>query len=311
MRALVTGCLGFVGRHLTSRLVERGASVYGLDRRPGSAPHCVRMFPADLGDREALLTALREAAPDFVFHLAGLTASGGSPEAILEANAVGTLRLLEVLAAHPGCARVVVAGSSAQYGRLPEHWAVVTEDAPFHPAGVYGWSKVAAEALALSFSGRAGLEVVAGRAFNHVGPGEPDALVCSALARGVAAVEAGSESAVRVGDLTTVRDFCDVRDIASGYLALAERGVPGRAYNLCSGRGTRVSEVLESLLRMTDQEIEVRSDPAAGGGIRSQVGSAERALRETGWKPEIPLEQSLADLLNEWRERFRHGGSAR
>lgn len=310
MRALVTGCLGFVGRHLMRCLEERGASVYGLDRRPGRVWPSVRLLTADLGDRKALLAALQEAAPDLVFHLAGLTASGGAPEAILEANAVGTLRLLEALAAHPSRTRVVVAGSSAQYGLLPECWTVVTEDAPFHPAGVYGWSKVAAEALALSFNGRAGLEVVAARAFNHVGPGEPAALVCSALARGVAAVEAGRESAVRAGDLTTVRDFCDVRDIAGGYVALAERGVPGRAYNLCSGRGTQVSEVLECLLRMADRRIEVRSDPTAGGGVRRQVGSAERARAETGWKPEIPLEQSLADLLSEWREHLRNGGSA-
>lgn len=306
MRALVTGCLGFVGKHLMECLGKSGATVYGLDRRQGHVPPHARLLIADLADREALRDALRQAAPEVVFHLAGMTASGGESGAIFEANAAGTLRLLEALAEQPGRVRVVVAGSSAQYGLLPERWAVVTEDAPFHPVGAYGWSKVAAEAVALSFAGDSGLEVIAARAFNHVGPGEPNALVCSALARGVAAVEAGRESAVRVGDLSTVRDFCDVRDIARGYLALAARGVPGRAYNLCSGRGTRVSEVLDCLLRIAGRRIEVQTDPAkaAAGGIRAQVGSAERARVETCWRPEIPLERSLADLLAEWRGRF-------
>jgi GDP-4-dehydro-6-deoxy-D-mannose reductase len=312
MRVLVTGCLGFVGRHLMALLGERGATVFGLDRRWDPVPAPARLLTADLAEVDALRGAVKEAAPDLVFHLAGLTASGGEPAAILEANAVGTLRLLQALADNPDRTRVVLAGSSAQYGLLPEGWEVVTEDAPLSPVGVYGWSKVAAEAIALSFSGRSGLEVIAARAFNHVGPGEPDALVCSALARGVAAVEAGRESALRVGDLTTVRDFCDVRDIARGYLALAEKGAPGRIYNLCSGRGTPVSEVLELLLGMASTRVEVRSDPAkAGSGIRSQVGSAQRARTETGWTPGIPLERSLADLLAEWRERFERGGNVR
>ena len=180
------------------------------------------------------------------------------------------------------------------------------ENAPQCPLGVYGWSKVASEAVALTAGGSGGLETVAVRPFNHTGPGEPEHLVVASFARQVAAIEAGAEPVIRVGNLSPIRDLTDVRDLVEGYVALAERGAPGRVYNLCSGRGTRVEELLGMLLDRTETTIEVRADPERQRRVElpKQVGSAARAEREAGWKPRVSLASSVDAVLDEWRTRL-------
>jgi GDP-4-dehydro-6-deoxy-D-mannose reductase len=150
------------------------------------------------------------------------------------------------------------------------------------------------------------LEVVGARPFNHTGPGEPEDLACSGFAKQIAAIEAGTEPVLRVGTLDTVRDFTDVRDIVEGYVALAERGSPGSVYNLCSGKGTRMRDVVQILLDKSSRRIEIREDPSRvrASDLPREVGSFERARRDTGWSPIIALTESLDVLLAEWRARF-------
>ena len=312
-RALVTGSHGFAGTHLRRLLGAQGWAVAGLGRAPRDPGPGEGYVAADLRDVEALGRAVTEAAPDVVFHLAGHLGRGGaaSHREAVDVNAAGTRALFEALAIRGRPVRVVVAGSSAQYGAAPADENPIDEDTPFRAAGAYGFSKVAAEGIALAYHGRDGIDVVAVRPFNHVGPGEPDLWVCSSFARAVAEIEAGAEPVMSVGNLEAVRDFCDVRDVARGYLALAERGRGGRAYNLCSGRGTRIRDVLERLVALSSRPIEVRPDPERmrPADVPLQVGSHERATRETGWAPEIPLEQSLKDLLAGWTPRVARAAS--
>ncbi|HET9888460.1 MAG TPA: NAD-dependent epimerase/dehydratase family protein, partial [bacterium] len=291
MRALVTGSHGFVGQHLRRVLHESGRTVIGLGRTPRAAPEREEYVCADLSTREDALRAARESSPDIVFHLAGDTGRFGPASPTLRTNVLGTMHLLEGLAARGAACRVLVIGTSAQYGRVPENENPITEATELRAEGAYGWSKSAAETLALSFHGREGLEVVAVRPFNHLGPGEPPEFVASSFARQVVEIETGGEPVLHTGNLTPIRDLTDVRDLVRGYVRLADSARGGEIYNLCSGRGVRIGDLLAMILDRSGVTAEVRPDPnrIRPGELAMQIGSAAKAERETGWRPEIPL----------------------
>jgi GDP-4-dehydro-6-deoxy-D-mannose reductase len=310
MRAFVTGSHGFAGTALRALLGEKGWTVHGLgasEAEPADGEAYHRIDLAVPAAQAELRAALDAADPEVVFHLAARTGRGGEEEArgAFAANVGGTANLFTALLDRGRAVRVVHVGSSAQYGAVPREDDPVTESAPFRPLGIYGWTKAAAEMIALAHHGRGGIEVLAARPFNHTGPGEPGHLVCSSFARQIAEIEAGAEPVLEVGNLSPERDFTDVRDLVRGYLELAEKGAPGAATNFCSGRAVRVEDVLTTLLDKARTRIEVRADPdrARPVELRRQVGSYAKAEREIGWTPRIPLGDSLVELLDEWRAR--------
>lgn len=309
MRALVTGSHGFAGTHLRALLGKHGATVMGAGRSERTPAAGESYRAVDLRDVRQVSELVREAAPDVVFHLAAGTGHGGADaaQAAIDTNVLGTRHLMAALSEAPGSVRVVHVGSSAQYGGVPDRFDPVDETAPQMPLGLYGWSKSASEAVAMAHHGRNGVEVIAVRPFNQTGPGEPDHLVVASFARQIAAIEGGEEPVLRVGNLSPVRDFTDIRDTVQGCLALAERGAPGAVYNLCSGVGTRVEDVLALLLDKSEVTIEVRADPAKVRPVElmRQVGSAARAHRDVGWAPTIDLSHSLDAVLAGWRERVQ------
>jgi len=309
MNVLITGSAGFVGTHLRAALRPLGVTVYGFgaeDCVPGEGEfYCQGNLLSAIQMREAV----QEAEPDWVFHLAAVTGRGGAEavRAAIEVNVTGTGRLMAALSEREKPVRVVHMGSSAQYGAVPDEFDPVSERAPQFPLGVYGWSKTASEAVAMAYQGRGGIEVVGARAFNQTGPGEPPHLVVAAFAQQVAEIEHGAEPVLHVGNLQAVRDFTDVRDTARGLVEIARSGKGGRVYNLCSGRGLRVQDVLAMLLDKSTSTIEVRADPTRSrpADLAKQVGTAERARREVGWTPAIDLSKSLSDVLDDWRARTR------
>ncbi|MBZ0268675.1 GDP-mannose 4,6-dehydratase [bacterium] len=309
MNVLITGSAGFVGTHLRAALRSQGVSVFGFGAEecvPGAGEgYCQGNLLSAIQLREAI----EEAQPDWVFHLAAVTGHGGA-EAIrtaIDVNVTGTGRLMAALSERGKPVRVVHMGSSAQYGAVPEQFDPVAEIAPQFPMGVYGWSKTASEAVAMAHAGRGGIDVVGARPFNQTGPGEPPHLVVAAFAEQVAEIENGAEPVLHVGNLQAVRDFTDVRDTVRGLVDLARSGMSGRIYNLCSGRGMRVQDVLAMLLDKSTSTIEVRADPTRSrpADLAKQVGTAERARREVGWTPAIDLSTSLSDVLEDWRRRVR------
>lgn len=296
--ALVTGGHGFVGTHLCALLESRGWDVVVLSRT--SRPTLSRRFVSvDLASGAGIEEALDAARPDVVFHLAGpATRAAPDAEPILRDVAGATYQLglaLRRTGLHP---RLVLAGSSAQYGDLPRSLNPVAEDAPFRPVSAYGYAKVAAEAVIRGLFDDGSVEVIPVRPFNHIGPGEPASTVAAAVANRIAAVLQGTADRVRVSDMTSVRDLTDVRDIARGYLALAESGTPAVPYNLCSGRPVAVGALVTCLLRhagLDDSVLDVVDGKSSG--IAYQVGSAARVEADTGWTASIPLEDSVADVL--------------
>ncbi len=324
MRVLVTGIGGFVGGHLAEFLrAERPAvEVYGLERPRGAASAAevsgARIVHADLDDRASVDAALAPLELDAVVHLAGQSSVGQSwtdPGATLRTNVMGLVHLAHALHRR-GAPRLLVVGSADEYGPVPVGAAPIREDAPLRPASPYAVSKAAQGLLALQHGGSGGLPVIVTRTFPHTGPRRGDAFAESSFARQIAEIEAGRTPAVlRVGNLEAVRDFTDVRDVVRAYWGLVEHGRPGEVYNVCSGRGLRIRDVLERLLALANVSVTVAVDPERlrPSDVPSLVGDRSKLTAATGWEPLVPLDTTLMDLLNDWRARVstarRHGGA--
>lgn len=295
--ALVTGGHGFAGTALRSVLAEHGWRAVSVGRSERSAPDYRR---ADVTDPDAVAALLDDVRPDVIFHLAAMPPQRADDLASIVDPLVAAATALVAALRRTGLRpRVVHAGSSAQYGALPEAENPVTEDSRTLPVSPYGFAKAAAEATLRAYAAAGAIDLVPVRAFNHIGPGEPAYTVAGAFAARVAAVAAGRADHVAAADLDAVRDFTDVRDIARGYLAVATHGTAGRVYHLCSGRPTRIGEVLDGLLFAAGLDRSVVRLGPERGGIPYQVGSPARVTAETGWRSGTPLVDSLIDLLKE------------
>jgi GDP-4-dehydro-6-deoxy-D-mannose reductase len=317
MTVLITGVTGFAGRHLAALCAGRpGVSVIGIGRQAlaeSGPPEGLDGYErVDLHDLERTREVIRSASPNRVFHLAGhssVASSWDDPARLIADNVSCTLNLLEAVRLDAPAARVLVAGSSEEYGdpqRLP-----VTEDHPLKPQNPYGISKAAIDLAAAVYTDAYGMHVVRTRAFNHIGPGQSDRFVAASFARQIADAErAGEAGAVEVltGNVHVKRDFTDVRDVANAYWLALDRAEPG-AYNVCSGRNVPITDILGALARHTRLEVTFRPDPATvrKQDVREIYGSHQKLTGATGWEPGIPLDQTIADTLDWWRERTRSG----
>ncbi len=231
--------------------------------------------------------------------------------AFWEVNVGGTAVLLDEASRLPDV-RVLVAGSSAEYGLVPTDLNPIDETAELKPVGLYAVSKIGQDLLAFSYWAQQGVWVVRTRGFNHTGPREDTGFVCSTFARQIAEAELGrGPKVIRVGNLNAYRDIGDVRDIVRGYVAALEKGRPGGLYNVCSGSATQIREVLDRLVAMSTAPLEVELDEARlrPSDLPYQCGDYSLLEKETGWRPTIPLDKTLQDLLDYWRLRLREDTS--
>lgn len=320
MKLLLTGVAGFVGGHLVDLLRREAPEVHvvGLDSNPGPRVKslAVDVVAADIEDGPAVHAALSEVRPDAIVHLAAQSSpqrSWDDPAGTLRTNVFGLLNLLE------GCRRlelrprVLAVGSAEEYGRVAPEDLPVREDAPLRPLTPYAVSKVAQGYVGLQYALSQGLPVILTRTFHHTGPRRGEGFAESSFARQLAEIEAGRRPPVlEVGNLTSVRDFTDVRDVVRAYWLLLQKGRAGQVYNVCSGAGTPMSDLLRLLIEVSGLRIDVRVDPARlrAGDVPELVGDPSRIKADTGWEPLIPLERSLADLLGYWRERVAQAAPA-
>jgi len=302
VKALVTGAAGFVGRHLVAHLDDEGDEVVTTDRSSGGP---------DLLDPDGLTALLAEHRPEVVFHLAGqadVARSWLASTETLRVNAEGTHHLLTAARA-AGIGRVVTVTSADVYGVVGPEELPLDETAPFRPASPYAASKAMADLVAQQAHLGHGQDVVRARSFNHFGPGQGDAGVCSALAARIAACEAGDEETMAVGNLEARRDFTDVRDVVRAYRLLATDGRAGQAYNVCTGRAVAISEVLDLLLSLAARPIHPVDDPDLHRPVDLPElrGDPTAIHADTGWAPTIDLASTLAEVLDDRRR--RHHGS--
>ena len=290
MRVLVTGASGFVGRHLVRELLERRCRITALDARPSDLPRSVREIVCDL--RRLQPRHLRGVRPDVVIHLAAVShvpTSERDPSVAFSVNVGGTLRLYRALPRGP---RILYVSSGDIYGRVRA--CPIAEETPPRPLNAYGASKACADALSL------GGEKIVLRPFNHTGPGQAPGFVVVDFAAQIARAERGlAPPVLRVGNLSPIRDFLDVRDVVRAYLLAIERARPGVPYNIASERGVRIGEILRRLLSLSRVRLRVVRDPRRPRRTEESVriGSARRFREVTGWRPRISLERTLADVL--------------
>jgi len=315
MKVLITGITGFCGKYLAAYVAGLGHQVYGFARAgdvPSAAglPADAELFRGDIQDDKDVARCLGEAQPDAIFHLAALTVKAPSPRdpwTYYSVNVNGTLNLLRALALSGRPAAVHIASSGAIYGAVTSPGQLLDEESPYAPASAYALSKLSQDLFAHQYA-TCGPDIVRTRAFNIIGPGQSERFLYSALTRQVAEIEAGQrEPVLRVGDWTVHHDLVDVRDAVRGYWLALTKGSAGAVYHVCAGRAWPVREVLDTLLGFSPARIRVEPDgePPGTMEVSDQVGSYARLHDGTGWQPEVPLAQSLRDMLEEWRGKVK------
>jgi GDP-4-dehydro-6-deoxy-D-mannose reductase len=316
MRVLITGVGGFAGSWLAEHCLARtDVEVTGVVRsraRLGNAAALVRRIEiaeADLRSPQAVRRVVAEAKPEVVFHLAGqsfVPRAFEDPVGTLQDNAVGQINVIQAVLEEASNARLLTVGSSTEYGLVRPEESPVDEDVPLRPSDPYGVSKVAQDLYAFQYFVSHGLKTVRVRAFNHTGPRQSEEFVASAFARQIAEIEAGvSAPEMVVGNLSGVRDFTDVRDMVRAYFLAATEGEPGEVYNLGTGDGRRIDQLLGTLggysqVHFTIREDESRMRPL---DVPSVVCNATKFRQRTSWEPQIPFERTMLDLLDYWRDR--------
>lgn len=294
MRALITGGGGFVGKHLLELLAAAGDEVNVCD------------LETDITDPDAISQRVDDAKPDAVYHLAALAHVGDSwhdPSQVLTVNVVGTGNVLAAARRHVPNASVLVISSAEVYGIVTPAELPLDEDADIRPASPYAASKAAAEQVALQAARGFGQRVVVARPFNHVGPGQAPAFAVPALAKRIVDAQRSGDRTLTVGTLTTRRDFTDVRDVVAAYRLLVEKGTPGEVYNVASGVDVAIADIAARLLELAGADLDLVEDPALIRPVDVPVlrGDAGRLREATGWTPQIPLEVTLADVLDSFR----------
>jgi GDP-4-dehydro-6-deoxy-D-mannose reductase len=305
---LITGAAGFAGSHLLEHLLETESSLAAWSNPAGRLPAQVDPRVAwravDLLDAAAVRAAIAELRPTTIYHCGGIANVGGSwstPGRALHVNVLGTHHLLEGVE-HAGLdCPILVTGSALVYRPSANP---ISEDSPIGPTSPYGVSKLAQEMLAFQ---AASVPTIVARPFNHAGPRQTTDYVTSAFARQIAEIEQGlAPPVLRVGNLESRRDITDVRDVVRAYRLLIAKGRPRRPYNVCSGTAYRVGDLMEELVRLSRLRIAIDVDPERLRPSDNPVvlGDRSRILDEVGWAPVIPIERTLADLLDYWRHQF-------
>jgi GDP-4-dehydro-6-deoxy-D-mannose reductase len=317
MRILITGISGFVGGHLVEALGSAGGhALAGIVRQdsqllshpPPDFHPSVELHSGDLHDGKRVEEIVRTVRPEWVFHLAGYANTGGSfrePDRCWADNLAATRSLYDAIARTDLRPRVLFVSTGLVYGEPDSPDQACDERTTLKPASPYAASKAAADLLSYQYTRTPGLDVVRVRLFNQIGPRQSADYAVANFARQIAAIEAGRQPPViETGDLSAQRDITDVRDMVAAFPLLLEKGAGGEAYNAGRGETYRMQDLLERLVGMAHVKVEVRQKVEPGRKADTAVTRADpRKLRSlTGWSPRIPLEQTLADVLADWRK---------
>lgn len=337
MKVLITGVTGFAGSHLADYLNNEGVGrlltlshtpsppyhsyiqtepieLYGTKRRRSPLDNLqspVELIDCELTDYPSVHHVIDKVRPDRIFHLAAQTfvpSSWDAPEYTFEVNVFSTLNILEAIRRINPEIRLMVAGSSEEYGLVNPDECPITEDQPLRPMSPYGVSKVTMDLLCQQYVKSYDLYVVITRAFNHTGPRRGEHFATSTFAKQIAEIEVDKGSPIiKVGNLDAARDFTDVRDMVRAYWKALNDCNPGEPYNICCGRAWSIREMLNVLLSLSDPKIKTMVDPSRlrPSDVPLLLGDYTKFQERTGWKPTIPFEKTLEDLLNYWRERVK------
>jgi len=314
--ALISGITGFVGSHLAEYLLANTDwNIYGLMRWDDPLDNLVNiknkvtLLEGDLTDISSLSSVIKQSKPDYIFHLAAqsyVQASFVYPSKTLHTNVIGTTNFLEVIKNLAPDALVHNCSSSEVYGKVDKDYGLIDEECPFAPASPYSISKISQDMLGRYYFEAFGLKILTTRMFTHTGPRRGDVFAESTFAKQVAMVEAGLIDTIKVGNLDSIRTIADVRDAVRAYhMLLTVNPVAGEAYNIGGDYTCTVKDILNTLNK-DDYPIEEDQSRLRPLDANYQIPDCEKFTSHTGWKPEIPFEKTMDDLLEYWRDRIKH-----
>lgn len=322
VKNLIIGIGGFVASHLADFILEKGEQLYGTSRWTEDLSNIkhikdkITLLPCDLTDLSSCIRVIQESKPDYIYHLAAqsyVSDSYTNPIMTVEVNTIGTLNLLEAIRLvkndSPSYDPVVhVCSSSEVYGLVKEEDLPIRENSPINPGNPYAVGKLGGDMAALVYWTNFKIKTIRTRAFTHTGPRRTMLSAECNFARQIALMEKGKqEPVIHHGNLNSVRNWTDVRDMARAYYYLVRNCKPGEVYNLCGETVKTIAEMLDYLISLSPikDKIKTIQDPTLmrPHDVVLQVADCSKFKSETGWKPEIPFEQTMQDLLNWWRER--------
>lgn len=318
MKALVVGGAGFVGGYLIEHLIKNcGYDVLAtkLENETVENSEC-EVCNLNIMDSTSVSQLLNRYKPDFIFHLAAQSSvalSWKNPQLTVDVNIKGTLNLLDGIKGLDSKARLLLIGSGEEYGLAVNSSEPISEDNPVKPGNIYAVTKATQNMLGGVYSRAFGMDIVMVRAFNHMGPRQAEMFVVSDFCKQVAEIEAGEkENIMMVGNLSARRDFADVRDVVRAYGLLAKKGKAGETYNVGSGRAVAIQEILDMILGMANTEILVETDKnkLRPSDIPTISANTSKIKKDIGWITEIPIERTIEDTLNYWRDRVRGENNA-
>lgn len=312
-KILITGFTGFVSGHLLNYLHKTGEKydIIGLSRsEPPAGTHSdknitIQAVQADLNDRNRIAVILEEFKPDQIIHLASdssVAHSWQSPVESFQNNTNIFLNLVESIRTLKFKCRILSIGSSEEYGVVDPKYIPIREETPFHPVSPYAVARVSQELLSQIYSEGYGMDIVITRSFNHIGPAQKENFVISSFARQIIEIKKGRQSILQVGNIDVVRDFLDVRDVARAYMLLLEKGRSGQVYNICSGKGYSLKDILNMMMSIAGVDIcyEINEKLIRPADNPVIIGSNDKIKSECGWQPEITIETSLKNILDYW-----------
>jgi GDP-4-dehydro-6-deoxy-D-mannose reductase len=316
VKVLITGVTGFVGSHMVEYLfTKKDVEIWGIERWRSKKDNIrqfedkINFIECDLRDASSVEKTIAQIKPDKIFHLAAqsfVPTSWNAPAETLTTNIIGQLNIFEAVHKIGINPWIQIACSSEEYGMVYPEETPIKETNPLRPLSPYGVSKVGQDMLGYQYAMSYGMNIVRTRGFNHTGPRRGEVFVESNFAQQIAKIEKGVQKPViHVGNLDARRDYTDARDMVKAYWLATEKCKRGEVYNICSGKDWKIKDVLDILLSYSKIKVEVKPDPARmrPSDVMILLGDNSKFIRETGWKPEIPFETTLLDLLNYWRER--------
>lgn len=312
-KVLVTGAGGFVGNHLIKELLTSGYDIsvtsYSPNQKLISMLGEKKVSHGDLTDRDYTDKLIQSSNPEIIFHLASISIVQGSEKMahkILTNNIALQYNMLESTKTYAPKARFIAICSAAEYGMVKQEDIPIDELTPLHPVDPYAISKLTQDYLSQKYFLSDKMDVVILRPFNHTGEGKGPHFVVPALAKQIAEIETGKSLSMKVGNLESTRDFTDVKDVVKAYILAAEKCKSGEIYNIGSGKGVRIQEILDTLIKLSTSKIKVERDESRmrPSDIPVLIADYSKFNQITGWQPEIPLEKTLERVLNYWRQQI-------
>lgn len=308
-KALIIGINGFVGTHLSNELISNGYKCFGADLSiENFSNKNVELFEIDILNKTRILEVFKKIKPDYIINLAAISSvklSWEIPQKTFEVNVNGTINILEAIKELNLKTRVLLIGSSEQYGKI-DYSKSVNEESRLNALNPYGVSKATQEKVAKMYCNSYGLEIMMVRAFNHIGPGQNKGFVVPDFASQLVEIENGNlDPVIKVGNLSAERDFTDVRDVVKAYRLILEKGISEEVYNIGSGKTISIQKLLELLIENCKCSVDIKIDLEKLRVIETPRIQCDNSKLKTeiGWSQQIPIEDSLKDIFEYWRNK--------